>query len=143
MRISQEALRILVGLIGGLLVVTRIYGVIQPQKMKSFGGRLVHLGPGWVRTIYIIAGLAGIWIVYSALVTIFMEVPVFLVISLLIGLLLLTSGVFAMHPEWFPQCLKGLLVDRNDFFVRFICLIGVLGGVFILLTAILGSKWGG
>lgn len=143
MRISEESLRILVGIIGGLVAVTRLYGVINPQKMKSFGGMLAGLGRGWVRTIYVIAGLAGLWILYSALVTIFIEVPVFLVIGLLIGLFLLLSGVFIIHPEWFPQLLKGLLVDRNDFFVRFICFIGVLGGIFILLTAIFGRNWGG
>lgn len=125
------------------MVVTRLYGVINPKKMKSIAGMVAGWKPGWVRTIYLIIALAGIWVLYSALVTIFIEVPVFLVMSFLIGLLLLLSGVFIMHPEWFPQILRGLVIERNDFFVRFICFIGVLAGVFLLLTAVFGRHWGG
>ena len=143
MRISEEWLRIIVGIIGGLAVITRLYGVVNPKKMKTLAGRVAGLNRGLVRTVYVILALAGIWILYSALVTIFIEVPVFLVMSFLVGLLLLLSGVFIMHPEWFPQILKGLVIERNDFFVRFICFIGVLAGVFLLLTAIFGRNWGG
>ncbi|MDP8236863.1 MAG: hypothetical protein P9M08_10810 [Candidatus Erginobacter occultus] len=143
MSISEEWLRIVVGVIGGLVIVTRLYGVLNPKKMKTLAGHLGGLKPGWLRALYIIIALAGVWILYSALVTIFSEVPVFLVMSFLIGLLLLLSGVFIMHPEWFPQILKGLVIERNDFFVRFICFIGVLAGVFLLLTAIYGRNWGG
>ncbi|MFH1037783.1 MAG: hypothetical protein V1789_03825 [PVC group bacterium] len=140
---SEATLRIVVGAVGGLIVITRLYGVINPKKIKHIGGMLAGLGKGWVRTLYIIIGLVGIWVLYSALVIIFSKVPVFLVISFLFGLMLLLSGSFIIHPEWFPQILKGLVIDRNDFFVRFICFIGLLAGVFVLLTAIFGKNWGG
>lgn len=143
MHISAEWLRIVVGVIGGLVVVTRLYGVINPKKTKNLAGMMAGLKPGWVRAIYVIIALAGLWVLYSALVTIFSVVPVYLVMSFLIGLLLLLSGVLIMHPEWLSQILKGLLVERNDLFVRFICFVGVLAGAFLLLTAIFGGKWGG
>ena len=143
MGISQETLRIVVGILGGLMIVTRLYGVINPAKTKQLGARIARLGSGWVRAIYVIVGLLGAWILYSALVLIFTQVPVFLVLSFLTGLILLLSGMFIMHPEWFPEVIKGILVDRRDLFVRFICFIGVLAGVFFLLAAIFGSSWGG
>ena len=143
MGISQETLRIVVGIMGGLIIVTRLYGVINPAKTKHLGARIAKLGPGWIRALYVIIGLLGAWILFSALVIIFAKVPVFLVISFLIGLFLLLSGMFIVHPEWFPEVLQGLLVNRGDLFVRFICLIGLLVGVFFLLTAIFGNSWGG
>jgi hypothetical protein len=143
MGISQATLRIVVGIVGGLMIVTRLYGVINPAKTKQIGARIARMGPGWIRAFYVIIGLLGAWILYSALVLIFTQVPVFLVLSFLIGLILLLSGMFIMHPEWFPEVIKGILVDRGDLFVRFICFIGVLAGVFFLLTAIFGSSWGG
>ena len=143
MGMSEATLRIVVGVVGGLIFVTRLYGVINPAKTKHLGAKLARLGPGWIRALYIIIGLLGAWMLYSALVIIFAQVPVFLVISFLIGLLLLLSGMFIIHPEWFPQVVKGILVDRGDFFVRFICFISLLAGVFFLLTAVFGSSWGG
>ena len=143
MGMSESTLRIIVALVGGLIVVTRLYGVINPKKVKHLGGRFALLGNGWIRALYIIIGLLGIWILYSALVIIFGKVPVFLVVSFLIGLLFLLSGTFVIHPDWFPQIVRGLLVDRGDFFIRFLCVIGMLGGIFVLLTAIFGSSWGG
>lgn len=140
---SEATLRIVVGVVGGLVIITRLYGVINPAKTKQLGAKLARLGSGWIRVFYIIFGVLGAWILYSALVIIFSQVPVFLVISFLIGLLLLISGMFIIHPEWFPQVVKGVLVDRGDFFVRFICFIGMLVGAFLLLTAIFGSSWGG
>jgi len=143
MGISQETLRIVVGIVGGLIIITRLYGIIKPGETKKVADWFTRLGPGWIRTLYVIIGLLGAWILFSALVIIFAKVPVFLVISFLIGLLLLLSGMFIVHPEWFPEVLKGLLVDRGDLFVRFLCLIGLLVGVFFLLTAIFGNSWGG
>ncbi len=143
MGMTETTLRMVVGIVGVLLIVTRLYGVLDPRKVKSMGERLKGLKPGWVRFIYVICGLLGIWILYSTLVIIFNQIPVFMVISLLIGLFLLLSGMFIVHPEWFGRLLKNLLVDRGNFFVRIICFIGVLGGVFFLLTAIFGSSWGG
>ncbi|MEA1927222.1 MAG: hypothetical protein U9N73_03380 [Candidatus Auribacterota bacterium] len=140
---TQATLRIVVGIVGGLVIITRIYGVINPAKTKHLSARIARLGPGWIRALYVILGLLGAWILYSALVIIFSQVPVFLVISFLIGLLLLLSGMFIIHPEWFPEVLKGLLVDRGDLFVRFLCLIGLLVGAFFLLSAIFGGNWGG
>jgi hypothetical protein len=143
MGITQETLRIVVGIVGGLIVVTRLYGVIRPAETKKLAAKLTRLGPGWIRALYVILGLLGAWILFSALVIIFQQVPVFMVISFLIGLLLLFSGMFIIHPEWLPEVVKGVLVDRGDLFVRFICFIGVLVGVFFLLAAIFGGSWGG
>ena len=143
MGITQETLRIVVGVVGGLIIVTRLYGVIKPGKTKELAAKLIRLGPGWIRALYVILGLLGAWILFSALVIIFQQVPVFMVISFLIGLLLLLSGMFIIHPEWLPEVVKGVLVDRGDLFVRFICLIGLLVGVFFLLAAIFGNSWGG
>jgi len=143
MGITQATLRIVVGIVGGLIIVTRLYGVINPAKTKNLGAKLAGLGPGWIRALYVILGLLGAWILFSALVIIFQQVPVFMVISFLIGLLLLLSGMFIIHPEWLPDVVKGVLVDRGDLFVRFICFIGVLVGVFFLLAAIFGGSWGG
>ena len=143
MGMSETTLRVVVGIVGGLLIVTRLWGVIDPRKIRGIGERMKGMKPGWVRFIYIICGLLGLWILYSTLVIIFHQIPVFMVISLLIGLIFLLSGMFIIHPEWFPRLLKNLLVDRGDFFIRFACFLGVLGGVFFLLTAIFGSSWGG
>ncbi len=143
MYISAESLRIVIGIIGGLVVVTRLYGVINPKKTKSLAGMMAGLKPGWIRAIYVILALVGLWVLYSALVTIFSVIPVYQVMSFLIGLLLLLSGVLVMHPEWSSQILKRLLIERNDLFVRFICFVGVLIGAFLLLTAIFGDTWGG
>ena len=143
MGMTQETLQIVVGIVGGLIIVTRLYGVIKPGPVKDIGAKLARLGKGWIRTFYVIIGLVGIWILYSALAIIFSHVPVFLVLGLLIGLLLVLSGAFVFHPEWFPRVVKGLLVDRGEFFVRVLCFIGVLVGVFILLAAIFGPNWGG
>jgi len=142
MIMSEETLRILVGVIAGLVIITRLYGVINPKKMKGLAAKVSGLGHGWIRAIYLVSGLLGVWILYSALVIIFGKVAVFLVISFLLGLLLLLSGIFVIHPQWFPQIIRGLVAERGELFIRFICLLGVLGGVFILLTVIFES-WGG
>lgn len=143
MSMSEATLRIVVGVVGGLIIVTRLYGVLKPDKTKHLGAGMIRWKPGWIRVLYVIIGLLGAWILYSALVAIFTQVPVFLVISFLIGLILLISGMFVIHPEWFPPVLKGMLVDRGDLFVRILCFVGVLIGIFILLTAIFGRGWGG
>lgn len=143
MGLEESHLRWIVGAVGALIIVTRLYGVIAPDRVKRMAGKMAGMKSGWVRFIYTIVGLLGVWVLYSALVIIFNQIPVFLVISLLIGLLLLLAGAFIIHPEWFPHVVRGLIVDRGDFFVRFICFIGVLGGAFFLLTAIFGSSWGG
>ena len=143
MAMSTETLRIIIGIIGGLIIVTRLYGLIKPDKIKIFGRKMAGLRNGWVRTIYIIIGIFGLWVLYSALVIIFTLVPIFMVVGLLIGVLLTLAGTFALHPEWFPQMVRGVLVDRGDLFVRCLCVIGVLIGVFVLLTAIFGNSWGG
>ena len=142
MIMTEEILRILVGVIALLVIVTRLYGVFNPKNMKLLAAKAAGLGPGWIRAIYLVAGLLGVWILYSALIIIFGKVAVFLVISLLIGLLFLLAGVFVIHPEWFPQIMRGMVAERGELFIRFVCLLGVLGGVFILLTAIF-EKWGG
>ncbi len=134
MRMEVETLRIVIGVLASLVVVSRVYGVMKPEGMKNLAGKFSGLGPGWIRAIYLVFGLLGAWIIYSTLVIIFEMVPVFLVISLLFGILLLLAGIFVIHPEWFPQVLKGLVADRNELFVRFVCFLGVLGGVFVLLT---------
>ncbi len=143
MGISQATLRIVVGIVGGLIIVTRLYGIINPVKTRKIADWFARLGPGWIRALYVILGLLGAWILFSALVIIFQQVPVFMVISFLIGLLLLLSGMFVLRPEWLPEVLKGVLVDRGDLFIRFICLVGLLVGIFFLLTAIFGNSWGG
>ncbi len=142
MIMKEETLRILVGVIALLVIVTRLYGVVNPKKMKQLAVKFAGLGPGWIRAIYLVFGLLGVWILYSALIIIFGKVAVFLVISLMIGLLFLLAGVFVIHPEWFPQVVKGMVAERGELFIRFICLLGVLGGVFILLTVIF-ENWGG
>jgi hypothetical protein len=142
MIMSEETLRILVGAIALLVIVTRLYGVINPKRMKGLAAKASRLGPGWIRAIYLVTGLLGVWILYSALIIIFGKVAVFLVISLMLGLLFLLAGVFVIHPEWFPQVMKGMVAERGELFIRFICLLGVLGGIFILLTAIF-ENWGG
>ena len=117
MGISQATLRIVVGIVGGLIIVTRLYGVIKPAETKKLAAKLTRLGPGWIRALYVIFGLLGAWILFSALVIIFQQVPVFMVISFLIGLLLLLSGMFIIHPEWLPEVVKGVLVGPG----RLIC----------------------
>lgn len=134
MGMEEETLRIVIGVLAALVVASRVYGVLNPKGMKNLAGKFSGMGPGWIRTIYLVFGLLGAWIIYSTLIIIFEMVPVFLVISLLFGLLLLLAGIFVIHPEWFPQVLKGLVADRNELFVRFVCFLGVLGGVFVLLT---------
>ncbi len=134
MGMEEETLRIVIGVLAALVVASRVYGVLNPKGMKNLAGKFSGLGPGWIRVIYLVFGLLGAWIIYSTLVIIFEMVPVFLVISLLFGLLLLLAGVFVIHPEWFPQILRGLVAERGELFVRFVCFLGVLGGVFVLLT---------
>lgn len=134
MRMEEETLRIVIGVLAALMVASRVYGVLNPKGMKNLAGKFTGLGPGLIRVLYLVIGLLGAWIIYSTLVIIFEMVPVFLVISLLFGILLLLAGIFVIHPEWFPQVVKGLVADRNELFVRFVCFLGVLGGVFVLLT---------
>ena len=141
--LEESTLRIIVGVVGGLAVVTRIIGVINPEKVKKLAGSMAGWKPGWIRFLYLIVGLFGLWVLYSALFIIFREIPVFMVISFMLGLLLLASGMFIVHPQWFTHITKGLLVERGDFFVRVLCFIGMLAGIFILLTAIFGPGWGG
>ncbi len=134
MRMEEETLRIVIGVLAALMVASRVYGVLNPKGMKNLAGKFTGLGPGLIRVLYLVIGLLGAWIIYSTLVIIFEMVPVFLVISLLFGILLLLAGIFVIHPEWFPQVVKGLVADRNELFVRFVCFLGVLGGGFVLLT---------
>ena len=142
MRMSEEALRWVVAVVGGALIATRLPGFIYPEKIKKAVAKVAGLPAGWVRFFALIVGIFGVWLLYSTLVIIFSALPVFMVLSFLIGLILLAAGSLAVHPEWFSRLLHQLVIDRGNFFVRVICLVGLMGGVFVLLSAVF-SNWGG
>lgn len=142
MRISLSTLRLILGGLGILIIATRLGGFIYPEQVKKIARKFSGLKPGWVRFIYLIVGLFGLWIFYSSLVHIFISVPVYLVLLFVVGLVLLLSLIFVVHPEWMGDILGGMIVRRSNLFVRLLCLLGLLGGVFILLTAIF-QNWGG
>ena len=142
MRISLATLRIILGVLGVLIIVTRLGGFIYPEQVKKIARKLSGLKPGWIRFIYLIVGLLGLWILYSSLIYIFSSVPVYLVMLFLVGLLLLLSTIFVVHPKLAGEMLGAMIIRRGNFFVRILCFIGLLGGIFILLTAIF-QDWGG
>ena len=142
MRTPLDTLRIILGALGVLIIITRLGGVIYPDQVRKFARRFSGLKPGWIRFIYLIVGLLGLWILYSSLIYIFSSVPVYLVMLFLTGLILLVTTVFVAHPEWVGEILGGMIVRRGNFFVRALFFLGLLGGIFILLTAIF-QDWGG
>ncbi len=142
MRISLATLRIILGGMGILIIVTRLGGIIYPEQVKKIARKISGLKAGWVRFIYLVVGLLGLWILYSSLIYIFSSVPVYLVMLFLAGLVLLLSTLFVAHPEWLGEILGGMIIRRGNFFIRALCFIGLLGGLFILLAAIF-QNWGG
>ena len=141
LQIPAKSLRVIIGVIGGLMVVTRLYGVMYPERVKKTAEKIASWRLGWIRFLYVIVSLIGLWVLYSTLVIIFSSIPVYMVFSFLLGLLFIVAGIFISHPEWLPDFLNGVLVHRGNFFVRVLCFIGVLFGIAMLLSAILG--WGG
>lgn len=141
LQIPEATLRVVVAVMGGLLIVTRLYGMIYPEKLKKLAGKIALWKRASIRSIYLIVSLLGLWVLYSTLVVIFGSIPVYLVFSFMLGLVFMMAGMFVVHPEWFPEIVKGLIVNRGNFFVSVLCFLGVLVGVCILLSAILG--WGG
>lgn len=142
MRIPLSTLRIILGGLGVVIIVTRLAGFISPEKVKRFAQGFSSLKFGWLRFIYLITGLLGLWILYSSLIYIFSSVPVYLVLLFLAGLVLLLSSVLVIHPEWVKEILTKLVIRRGNFFIRALCFLGLLGGIFILLTAVF-ENWGG
>ena len=140
---SEHTLRIVIGVIGALIIVTRVFGFIYPDRLKAGAGRMAALNQGWIRLIATLLALGGLFLLYSTLVEIFQVLPVFMIVCFTVGLILLVVGAFAVHPVWFKQTLEELFIKRGAFFVRAICFLGILGGVFILLSAIFGYSWGG
>lgn len=141
LQIPEGTLRVVIAVLGGLLIVTRLYGMIYPEKLKKLAGKMALWKQSSVRSLYLIVSLLGLWVLYSTLVVIFGSIPVYLVFSFMLGLLFMAAGMFVIHPEWFADIAKGLLVNRGNFFVSAVCFLGVLVGICVLLSAILG--WGG
>lgn len=142
MIISLATLRIILGGLGVLIIVTRLGGFIYPEEARKFARKFSGLKTGWIRSIYLVIGLLGLWILYSSLIYIFSSVPVFEVLLFLAGLIMLLSAIFVVHPEWVGEILRGLLIRRGNFFVRAVFFLGILGGIFLLLAAIF-NNWGG
>jgi uncharacterized protein YjeT (DUF2065 family) len=139
----EHVLRIIVGVIGGLLIATRLPGFLYPERVKKIAGGMANLKPGWIRFFTLIVALFGLYLLYSTLVLIFSKIPVFMIICFTTGLIMVVAGTFAVHPAWFKQTLEEMFVKRGAFFVRMICFLGLLGGIFVLLSAIFGAQWGG
>jgi hypothetical protein len=139
----EHVLRIIVGVIGALIIATRLPGFLRPDKVRQITGWMAGRKPGWIRAIALLMALFGLYLLYSTLVLIFSKIPVFLIVCFTTGLLLLVTGVFSVHPVWFKQVADELVVKRGLFFVRMLCLLGLLGGIFVLLSAIFGYTWGG
>ncbi len=142
MRISLSTLRMILGGLGILIIITRLGALIYPDQARKIARKFSGLKAGWIRFIYLIVGLLGLWILYSSLIYIFSSVPVYYVMLFLVGLVLLLSAIFVVHPEWLGEILRGMIIRRGNFFVRALCFIGLLAGAFILLTAIF-PNWGG
>ena len=132
----------ILGGLGTLIIITRLGALIYPDQARKIARKFSGLKAGWIRFIYLIVGLLGLWILYSSLIYIFSSVPVYYVMLFLVGLVLLLSTLFVAHPEWLGEILRGMIIRRGNFFVRALCFIGLLAGVFILLTAIF-PNWGG
>jgi len=139
----EHVLRIIVGVIGALVVATRLPGFLYPDKAKKVASWMANVNFGWIRFVSLLVALFGVYLLYSTLVLIFSEIPVFMIVCFLAGLLMLVWGIFAVHPVWFRQMLDEMFVKRGPFFVRVLCLLGLLAGVFILLSAIFGDYLGG
>ena len=141
LQIPAGTLRVVVAVLGGLLIVTRLYGMIYPEKLKKLAGKMALWPQGSIRFVYLIVSLLGLWVLYSTLAVIFSTIPVYMVFSFMLGLIFMVAGMFAVHPEWFPKIINHVIVIRGNFFVSVLCFLGVLIGICILLSAILG--WGG
>ena len=139
----EKYIRIFMGVLGAVIILGRLPGLLNPGKYKELAAKFSRWKAGWIRLVAILFGLAGVVAIYCSLVVIFARVPVFLVMAFTVGIMFLAMGAFAFFPQWWGKILEAALVRRRDFVVRSICLLGMLTGLFFLLSAIFGSRWGG
>ncbi len=139
----EEHIRVFVGVLGALVILVRLPGLLYPVRYKEVAAKLSRWKAGWVRLAAVLFALLGIVVLYSVLVVIFSRVPVFLVMAFMAGIMFLAVGTIAFFPQWWSRILENVVVRRRDFVVRTISLLGMLAGLFLLLSAVFGPRWGG
>lgn len=130
----EGLLKIVLGAIGLMLVITRGIGIVNPAIARKLIASFKNISNSAAKITGIsIAGVGFYFIIASAF---YSKLPWLYVIALLVGAGMILGGFVMLYLQMFRHVIEKYIDPLDDKYFRILCGVGVVTGLVVLAVVI-------
>ncbi|MCK5656092.1 MAG: hypothetical protein KAI03_07370 [Candidatus Aureabacteria bacterium] len=133
----EALLKIVLGAVGLIIVITRGIGLVNPATARKLIASFKNISDSASKIAGISVAVVGFYFIVAS--AFYSKLPWLYVVALLIGSVMIFAGFVMLYLQMFRHVIEKYIDPLDDKYFRILCAVGVAIGLIVLSVVIFSA----